>query len=68
VQSSYVCATAWDHIEVFEGEKPGVYGVADEIAQDVVTITDVGVESLPVWSVHKRSKPVKIMTAKTLTR
>ena len=29
---------------VFEGEKPGVYGVADEIAQDVVTITDVGVD------------------------
>lgn len=44
MQSSYVCGTAWDHIEVFEGEKPGVYGVADEIAQDVVTITDVGVD------------------------
>lgn len=60
-----------DHVEVFEGEQAGVHGVVDEISQDVVTITAVGVDidgqkvELPARSVRKRFKPgdhVKVMT------
>jgi transcription elongation factor SPT5 len=60
-----------DHIEVFEGEQAGVHGVVQEISQDVVTITAVGVDidgqkvELPARSVRKRFKPgdhVKVMT------
>jgi transcription elongation factor SPT5 len=60
-----------DHVEVFEGEQSGVHGVVQEIAQDVVTITAVGVDidgqkvDLPARSVRKRFKPgdhVKVMT------
>lgn len=60
-----------DHVEVFEGEQAGVHGVVDEINQDVVTITAVGVDidgqkvELPARSVRKRFKPgdhVKVMT------
>ncbi|TFK75562.1 transcription elongation factor Spt5 [Pluteus cervinus] len=60
-----------DHVEVFEGEQAGVHGVVDEINQDVVTITAIGVEidgqkvELPARSVRKRFKPgdhVKVMT------
>ncbi|KAJ7084283.1 transcription elongation factor Spt5 [Mycena belliarum] len=60
-----------DHIEVFEGEQSGVHGVVEEINQDVVTITAVGVDfdgqkvDLPARSVRKRFKAgdhVKVMT------
>ncbi|KAF5384247.1 hypothetical protein D9615_003416 [Tricholomella constricta] len=60
-----------DHVEVFEGEQAGVHGVVDEIHQDVVIITAVGVDiegqkvELPARSVRKRFKPgdhVKVMT------
>ncbi|KAJ7647456.1 transcription elongation factor Spt5 [Roridomyces roridus] len=60
-----------DHVEVFEGEQSGVHGVVEEINQDVVTITAVGVEfdgqkvDLPARSVRKRFKAgdhVKVMT------
>ncbi|KAF8655012.1 hypothetical protein AX16_003283 [Volvariella volvacea WC 439] len=60
-----------DHVEVFEGEQAGVHGVVEEINQDVVTITAVGVDiegqkiELPARSVRKRFKPgdhVKVMT------
>ncbi|KAJ7072492.1 transcription elongation factor SPT5 [Mycena amicta] len=60
-----------DHIEVFEGEQTGVHGVVEEINQDVVTITAVGVDfegqkvDLPARSVRKRFKAgdhVKVMT------
>ncbi|KAK7460942.1 transcription elongation factor spt5 [Stygiomarasmius scandens] len=62
-----------DHVEVFEGESAGVHGVVEEISQDVVTISAVGVElegqkvELPARSVRKRFKPgdhVKVMTGK----
>ncbi|KAF5365197.1 hypothetical protein D9758_005324 [Tetrapyrgos nigripes] len=62
-----------DHIEVFEGEQSGVHGVVEEISQDVVTISPIGVElegqkiELPARSVRKRFKPgdhVKVMTGK----
>ncbi|KAF8868818.1 early transcription elongation factor of RNA pol II, NGN section-domain-containing protein [Infundibulicybe gibba] len=52
-----------DHVEVFEGEQAGVHGVMDEIVQDVVTITAVGVDidgqkvELLARSVRKRFKP-----------
>ena len=60
-----------DHVEVFEGEQAGVHGVVDEIHQDVVIITAVGVDldgqkvELQARSVRKRFKPgdhVKVMT------
>ncbi|KAJ6475205.1 transcription elongation factor SPT5 [Mycena vitilis] len=60
-----------DHVEVFEGEQSGVHGVVEEINQDVVTITAVGVDfdgqkvDLPARSVRKRFKAgdhVKVMT------
>lgn len=60
-----------DHVEVFEGEQAGVHGVVDEIHQDVVIVTAVGVDidgqkvELPARSVRKRFKPgdhVKVMT------
>ena len=60
-----------DHVEVFEGEQAGVHGVVDEIHQDVVIITAIGVDidgqkvELPARSVRKRFKPgdhVKVMT------
>ncbi|KAJ7782978.1 transcription elongation factor Spt5 [Mycena metata] len=60
-----------DHIEVFEGEQSGVHGVVEEINQDVVTITAIGVDfdgqkvDLPARSVRKRFKAgdhVKVMT------
>ncbi|GLB39725.1 putative the SPT4-SPT5 complex mediates both activation and inhibition of transcription elongation, and plays a role in pre- mRNA processing [Lyophyllum shimeji] len=60
-----------DHVEVFEGEQAGVHGVVDEIHQDVVVITAMGVDiegqkvELPARSVRKRFKPgdhVKVMT------
>ncbi|KAL0063273.1 transcription elongation factor spt5 [Marasmius tenuissimus] len=62
-----------DHVEVFEGEQAGVHGVVEEISQDVVTITPVGVDiegqkvDLPARSVRKRFKPgdhVKVMAGK----
>ncbi|KAF9453366.1 transcription elongation factor Spt5 [Macrolepiota fuliginosa MF-IS2] len=60
-----------DHVEVFEGEQAGVHGVVEEINQDVVTISAVGVDiegqkiEIPARSVRKRFKPgdhVKVMT------
>lgn len=60
-----------DHVEVFEGEQSGVYGVVDSINQDVVTVTAIGVDidgqkvDVPARSVRKRFKPgdhVKVMT------
>ncbi|KAJ7713958.1 transcription elongation factor Spt5 [Mycena maculata] len=60
-----------DHVEVFEGEQSGVHGVVEEINQDVVTVTAVGVDfdgqkvDLPARSVRKRFKAgdhVKVMT------
>lgn len=63
-----------DHVEVFEGEQAGLHGVVDEINQDVITITAVGVEvdgqkiELPARSVRKRFKPgdhVKVMTGQS---
>jgi transcription elongation factor SPT5 len=60
-----------DHVEVFEGEQSGVHGVVEEINQDVVTITAVGMDfdgqkvDLPARSVRKRFKAgdhVKVMT------
>ncbi|KAJ7209510.1 transcription elongation factor Spt5 [Mycena pura] len=60
-----------DHVEVFEGEQTGVHGVVEEINQDVVTITAVGLDfdgqkvDLPARSVRKRFKAgdhVKVMT------
>jgi len=60
-----------DHVEVFEGEQAGVYGVVDSINQDVVTVTAIGVDidgqkvDVPARSVQKRFKPgdhVKVMT------
>ncbi|KAF9267245.1 transcription elongation factor Spt5 [Marasmius fiardii PR-910] len=62
-----------DHVEVFEGEQAGVHGVVEEISQDVVTITPMGVDiegqkvDLPARSVRKRFKPgdhVKVMAGK----
>jgi transcription elongation factor SPT5 len=59
-----------DHVEVFEGEQSGVHGVVEEITQDVVTISAVGVDIdgqkvvLPARSVRKKFKPgdhVKVM-------
>ncbi|KAG6809599.1 hypothetical protein H0H92_015601 [Tricholoma furcatifolium] len=60
-----------DHVEVFEGEQAGVHGTVEEINQDVVTISAVGVDiegqkvELPARSVRKRFKPgdhVKVMS------
>ncbi|KAK7036689.1 transcription elongation factor spt5 [Paramarasmius palmivorus] len=61
-----------DHVEVFEGEQAGVHGVVEQINQDVVTITPVGLDieqkvDLPARSVRKRFKPgdhVKVMAGK----
>uniref|UniRef100_A0A0W0G1Y1 Transcription elongation factor SPT5 n=1 Tax=Moniliophthora roreri TaxID=221103 RepID=A0A0W0G1Y1_MONRR len=61
-----------DHVEVFEGEQAGVHGVVEQISQDVVTITPVGLDieqkvDLPARSVRKRFKPgdhVKVMAGK----
>lgn len=62
-----------DHVEVFEGEQAGMHGVVEEVSQDVVTISAVGVDidgqriDLPARSVRKRFKPgdhVKVMTGK----
>lgn len=60
-----------DHVEVFEGEQAGVHGVVEEIHQDIVIITAIGVDiegqkvELQARSVRKRFKPgdhVKVMT------
>ncbi|KAG6832190.1 hypothetical protein H0H87_002300 [Tephrocybe sp. NHM501043] len=60
-----------DHVEVFEGEQAGVHGTVEEINQDVVIITAIGVDiegqkvELPARSVRKRFKPgdhVKVMS------
>ncbi|KAG6860531.1 hypothetical protein C0995_010102 [Termitomyces sp. Mi166 len=64
-----------DHVEVFEGEQAGVHGTVDEINQDVVIITAVGVDiegqkvELPARSVRKRFKPgdhVKVMSGQNI--
>ncbi|KAG6868041.1 hypothetical protein C0993_008019 [Termitomyces sp. T159_Od127] len=64
-----------DHVEVFEGEQAGVHGTVDEINQDVVIITAIGVDiegqkvELPARSVRKRFKPgdhVKVMSGQNI--
>ncbi|TFL05740.1 hypothetical protein BDV98DRAFT_522976 [Pterulicium gracile] len=60
-----------DHVEVFEGEQSGMHGVVQEVSQDIVTISAIGIDiegqkmDLPARSVRKRFKPgdhVKVMT------
>lgn len=64
-----------DHIEVFEGEQAGVYGVVDEISQDVVTFIASGSDlegqkiEVPARSVRKRFKAgdhVKVMSGQNV--
>ncbi|KAG6836124.1 hypothetical protein H0H93_011156, partial [Arthromyces matolae] len=64
-----------DHVEVFEGEQAGLHGTVEEIHQNIVVISAIGLDvdgqkiELPARSVRKRFKPgdhVKVMSGQNV--